>query len=60
MEDSLNGLKSLTAAGAVRVMVPDLLPCDERFAGVVDYNLPSLHQLCGLIDRLNLNAKVRA
>lgn len=60
VEDSLNGLKSLTAAGAVRVMVPDLLPCDERFAGVVDYELASLHQLCGLIDRLNLNAKIKA
>lgn len=59
VEDSLNGLKSLTAAGAVRVMVPDLLPCDERFAGVVDHELESLVQLPGLIDRLNLGARVR-
>ncbi len=60
VEDSLNGLKSLRAAGAVSVMAPDLLPCDERFSGVVDYEIPSLHQLCGLIDRINLNARGKA
>ncbi len=60
VEDSLNGLKSLRASGAVSVMVPDLLPCDERFHGVVDFELESLHQLCGLIDRLNLNARIKA
>lgn len=59
VEDSLNGLKSLTAAGAVRVMVPDLLPCDERFAGVVDEEIKDLTLLCGLIDRLNLGARAR-
>ena len=34
-------------------MVPDLLPNDERFAGLWDYCLPTLHDLCPLIDRLN-------
>lgn len=53
VEDSIAGLQSQTAAGCVRVLVPDLLPCDERFDGLWDYCLPTLHDLCGLIDRLN-------
>ena len=53
VEDSVAGLQSQTAAGCVRVLVPDLLPCDERFEGLWDYCLPTLHDLCGLIDRLN-------
>lgn len=59
VEDSLNGLRSLKAAGCVSVMIPDLLPCDERVAGLVSHRLDDLTQLCGLIDRLNLGAKVR-
>lgn len=53
VEDSLAGLRSLRAAGAVSVFIPDLLPGDERFAPVVDHQLPSLAQLCQLVDRLN-------
>ena len=53
VEDSVAGLQSQTAAGCTRVLVPDLLPCDERFTGLWDYCLPTLHDLCGLIDRLN-------
>ena len=53
VEDSVAGLKSQTAAGCVRVLVPDLLPCDSRFDGLWDYCLPTLHDLCGLVDRLN-------
>jgi len=53
VEDSLYGLQSIRAAGGTCVMVPDLLKCDERFTGVVDYELADLTQLCGLIDRLN-------
>ena len=53
VEDSVAGLQSQTAAGCTRVLVPDLLPCDERFEGLWDYCLPTLHDLCPLIDRLN-------
>lgn len=53
VEDSVAGLKSQTAAGCVRVLVPDVLPNDERYAGLWDYCLPTLHELCGLIDELN-------
>jgi len=53
VEDSVAGLQSQTAAGCVRVLVPDILPCDERFEGLWDYCLPTLHELCGVIDRLN-------
>lgn len=59
VEDSLAGLQSLTAAGCVRVMIPDLLPRDERFAGLVDYELTDLSRLPALIDRLRLGARVR-
>ena len=57
VEDSVAGLQSQTAAGCVRVLVPDLLPCDERFDGLWDYCLPTLHDLCPLIDRLNGQSK---
>ena len=60
VEDSLNGLKSLKAAHVTAVMIPDLMPPDERFRGLVDYRLDDLNQLCGLIDRLNLGARARA
>lgn len=53
VEDSLYGLKSIRAAGGTCVMVPDLLKRDERFEGVVDYELESLRELCPLIDELN-------
>lgn len=60
VEDSLYGLRSIRAAGGTCVMVPDLLRCDERFAGVVDYELKDLTQLCPLIDRLNREPKAKA
>ena len=60
VEDSLKGLKALTAAGCVRVMIPDLLPCDERVEGLLDYRVDSLGQLCALIDRLNHPGRLKA
>lgn len=53
VEDSVAGLQSQTAAGCTRVLVPDLLPCDQRYEGLWDYCLPSLHELCALVDGLN-------
>jgi HAD superfamily hydrolase (TIGR01509 family) len=52
VEDSRNGLKSLTAAGIRSVMIPDLLPYDESFQEIVTWVLPSLAGLCPLVDRL--------
>lgn len=59
VEDSPNGLKSLTAAGVASVMIPDLVPCDERVSGLVTYRLDDLTQLCALVDRLNIGARAR-
>lgn len=59
VEDSRNGLRSLRSAGCKSVMIPDLLPYDESFAGIVDYKLDDLTQLCPLIDRINLEAKIK-
>lgn len=53
VEDSRNGLKSLTAAGIRSVMIPDLLAYDESFESIVTWTLPSLAALCPLIDKLN-------
>lgn len=53
VEDSRNGLKSLTAAGIRSVMIPDLLAYDESFENIVTWTLPSLAALCPLIDKLN-------
>lgn len=60
VEDSLNGLKSLTAAGCVRVMIPDLLPCEGEFVPYTQHCLKDLSQLCSLVDRLNLEKRVKA
>ena len=59
VEDSLNGLKSLTAAGITSVMVPDLLPFSQAFHGVARYVIPDLTRLCPLIDRIALGARTR-
>ena len=51
VEDSRNGLRSLTAAGCVSVMIPDLLPYDDSLAPYVKHRLSDLGQLCALADR---------
>ena len=51
VEDSFNGLRSLTAAGCVRVMIPDIIGFGWRFMPYVDHVLDDLSQLCGLIAR---------
>lgn len=60
VEDSRNGLRSLTAAGCISVMIPDLLPYDESLAPYVQYRLSNLGQLCGLADQLNLDVRVES
>lgn len=45
VEDSLNGVKAIRAAGLFSVMVPDLLPYSEQFAPYVDVCLNSLKEL---------------
>jgi len=59
VEDSYKGLQALTAAGCTRVMIPDIMPYGERVAGLVDYELRDLGQICPLVDRLNLNARIK-
>ncbi len=56
VEDSFYGVQAVRAAGAHCVMVPDMLPFGPRFAPFVDTCLPSLHELCPLVDRMNANA----
>ena len=56
VEDSFYGVQAIRAAGARCVMIPDLLPYDERFAPYVDHRLQSLHDLCPLVDALNAGA----
>ncbi|MEA4999374.1 MAG: HAD family phosphatase [Candidatus Limiplasma sp.] len=53
VEDSFFGVQAIRAAGACCVMIPDMLPYDERFAPYVDHRLHSLHDLCPLVDALN-------
>ena len=57
VEDSLSGARAIRASGAHCVMIPDLLPYDERFQPYVDDVLPNLRALCPLIDRLNASGK---
>ena len=52
VEDSLSGLKSLTAAGIRSVMIPDILPYGETFAPFVTWTADSLSALCDLVESL--------
>lgn len=60
VEDSLNGVKSLRAAGALVVNIPDVIPFDSRFEPYVDHVLPDLFALPPLIRRLNRGGRLRA
>lgn len=52
VEDSYNGVKSLRAAGAICVMVPDILPYVPELQTQVDHVLSCLDELPTLLDRL--------
>ncbi len=54
VEDSLNGLKSLTNAHVTSIMIPDLLPSSEVTAPYTNHLLSSISELCRLIDTLQL------
>lgn len=45
IEDSVNGVRSVRAAGMVSVMIPDVLPYTEELAPYVDLKLDNLRQL---------------
>lgn len=49
VEDSVNGIKSLRAAGMVSVMIPDILPYHDGLAPYVDVLLDDLNQLDQLL-----------
>lgn len=48
VEDSVNGLRALRAAGMVSVMVPDLLPYTEALAPYVDHRFDSIGKVIEL------------
>ncbi len=49
VEDSVNGVKAVRAAGMRCVMIPDLLPFTDDLAPYVDHLLTSLNQLEGVL-----------
>lgn len=51
LEDSHNGVKSAAAAGAMTVMVPDLLEATDEIAELCALVVPDLHAVCGLVSR---------
>ncbi len=45
VEDSVNGVKAIRAAGMLCVMVPDVVPYGPELSPYVDVCLGSLHEL---------------
>jgi len=51
LEDSYNGLRAGRAAGAMTIMVPDLLPCTEEIRPCCDHVVSSLREAEAIICR---------
>ena len=49
VEDSVNGVKSVRAAGMICVMVPDLVPYTKELAPYVDHCVPALPDIIPLL-----------
>ncbi len=49
VEDSINGVKSVRAAGMVSVMVPDLIPFTGELSAYVDHCVPTLQEVIPLL-----------
>lgn len=49
VEDSVNGVKSVRAAGMVCVMVPDLIPFAKELSPYVDHCVPTLKDIIPLL-----------
>ena len=49
VEDSVNGVKAVRAAGMKSVMVPDMIPYTSELAAYVDYCVPTLHDVIPLL-----------
>lgn len=49
VEDSVNGVKSVRAAGMVCVMVPDLIPFTSELSPYVDHCVPTLKDIIPLL-----------
>lgn len=60
IEDSINGVRSLHAAGITSVCIPDLISWNEAFHPYTDFHLETMLQLPLLINRLNMGGKLRA
>lgn len=50
VEDSINGVKAVRAAGMISVMVPDLIPFTKELHPYVDHCLPTLKEIIPLLD----------
>ncbi len=50
VEDSINGIKSVRAAGMTCVMVPDLIPFTEELHPFVDHCVPTLKDIIPMLD----------
>ncbi len=53
VEDSFNGVRAISAAGMVCVMVPDTVPPTPEIEALLDAKCETLHELRSLIERLN-------
>ena len=51
VEDSINGVKSVRAAGMICVMVPDLVPFAKELSPYVGYCVPTLLDIVPLLDK---------
>jgi len=49
VEDSVNGIKAIRAAGMVCVMVPDLIPFTKELSIYVDHCVPTLKDVIALL-----------
>jgi len=53
VEDSINGIISALDAGLKTIMVPDMLPCDERVKGRLFALCDDLGDVCGILEKYN-------
>ena len=51
VEDSYNGIRSLSAAGMHPIMVPDILPVTDEMRGKAELILPDLNEVCRYLEK---------
>ena len=55
VEDSFNGIQSVSAAGLLTVMVPDVKQPTPEIAALLDYRCENLLEICDILENLNQN-----